>query len=95
MSNLSKRGDLRNAGVLMLPLCFAPVKRDDANGWRAVQALVARIADSLGCIKSAAHALTLSSNATAPVCIACSVYSDFSERGSGSGLRIYRPYFLG
>ena len=41
ISNLSKRGDLRNARVLMFLLCFAPVKRDDANGWRAVQALVA------------------------------------------------------
>jgi hypothetical protein len=44
----------------MFLLCFAPVKRDDANGWRAVQALVAQMADSLRHIKSAAHALTLS-----------------------------------
>jgi hypothetical protein len=29
----------------MFLLCFAPVKRDDANGCRAVQALVARMAD--------------------------------------------------
>ena len=60
ISNLSNRGDLRNAGVPMFPLCFAPVKRDDVNGWRAVQALVARVADSLRGIKSAAHALTVS-----------------------------------
>ncbi len=37
----------------------------------------------------------LSRNATAPACIACSVYLDFSERGSGNGLRTLRPYFLG
>ena len=30
ISNLSNRGDLRNAGAQMVLLCFAPVKRDDA-----------------------------------------------------------------
>ena len=31
ISNLSNRGDLRNAGRLMVLLCFAPVKHADAN----------------------------------------------------------------
>ena len=48
-----------NKERVMFLLCFAPVKRDDANGWRAVQALVARMADSLRCIKSAAHAFNI------------------------------------